>query len=160
MNKKVVYWDSNIFLMLFNEDGSSNEWQDCKAVWVDAQKGGTFIATSTLTIAEVIYAKGTPKMDLSKRPFMTNFFRQECISLKSLTRDVAEIARDIVWDLNIKAKDAVHVATCAFCKIGEMHSFDKDLLNKNKISIKDFDIEVRKPYGPQELPFKDQKELF
>lgn len=129
------------FLALCNQE----QLEDCAAVWLDATKGLVHIVTSTLTIAEVIYMKGTPKLDPSKRSFMTNFFRRKFISLIPVTRSVAELARDIVWDFNIHPKDAVHVATCVACKVGEMHSFDKVLVSKDRLDINGFEIAVEHP---------------
>ena len=47
------------------------------------------------------------------------FFKNEYISVQNVTREVAEVARDLVWDKKIKPKDAVHVASAiaAGCQI-------------------------------------------
>lgn len=113
--------------------------------------------TSTLTTAEVIFMKGTPKLDPSKRVLVGNFFRQHFISQKPLTREIAELARDVVWDSNIKPKDAVHVATCAYYKIRVMHSFDTDLFGKDIIDVNGFKISVHHPnVGTQmEIPIEN-----
>ncbi|MBU2840249.1 type II toxin-antitoxin system VapC family toxin [Acidithiobacillus thiooxidans] len=105
----VVYWDSDAFLALINEDKLPAELADCNDVWATCEKGLLHIVTSTLTTAEVIHKKGTPKLDPSKRQLVSNFFRQDFISQKPLTREIAELARDVVWDSNIHPKDAVHV---------------------------------------------------
>jgi predicted nucleic acid-binding protein len=111
--KKLVYWDSDAFLRIINDDGNdpTSDNQGCRDVWAACQKGTTHIITSTLTVAEVLFRKGTPKLDPKFRPTLNNFFLQNFISLKPLTREIAELARDIVWDTNIKPKDAIHVAT-------------------------------------------------
>lgn len=143
----VVYWDSDAFLALINGDKSPAEIQGCNDVWAACEKGLIHIVTSTLTTAEVIHKKGTPKMDPSKRQFVSNFFRQEFISQKPLTREIAELARDVVWDSNIAPKDAIHVATCAYFKIRELHSFDGNLVGKAKIDVVGFELTVCKPHG-------------
>lgn len=143
--KQVVYWDSDAFLALINEDKSSEEMAGCNNVWAMCEKGLIHIVTSTLTTAEVIHKKGTPKLDPAKRPFVSNFFRQDFISQKPLTREIAELARDVVWDSNINPKDAVHVATCAYYKIRTMHSFDGNLSGKSEIKVNGFTIYVSKP---------------
>ena len=122
--RKVVYWDSAVFLAFINGDKSPEEMSKCNDGWMAAEKGLIHIVTSVFTSTEVIYAKGSPKLDLAKRPLVSNFFRQIFISQEPLTREIAELARDVVWDNAIRPKDAIHVATAAYFKIGEFHTFD------------------------------------
>lgn len=143
----VVYWDSDAFLALINEDKSISEMMGCNDVWASCEKGLMHIVTSTLTTAEVIHKKGTPKLDSTKRQLVSNFFRQDFITQKPLTREIAELARDVVWDSNILPKDAVHVATCAYFRIRELHSFDGNLISKGKIDVAGFELSVLKPHG-------------
>ena len=144
---RVVYWDSDAFLALINEDKPPAELQGCNDVWAACEKGLVHIVTSALTTAEVIHKKGTPKLDPSKRQLVSNFFRQDFISQKPLTREIAELARDVVWDSNIAPKDAVHVATCAYFRIRELHSFDRNLVDKGKIDVAGFELTVQNPHG-------------
>lgn len=141
----VVYWDSDAFLALINEDKSSSEMAGCNDVWSVCKKGLLHIVTSTLTTAEVIHKKGTPKLDPEKRSLVSNFFKQDFISQKPLTREIAELARDVVWDSNINPKDAVHVATCAYYKTRLLHSFDKNLVGKGTIIVNGFSMKVSNP---------------
>ena len=69
----VVYWDSNAFLAMINEGKSSAEMAGCNNAWAACEKGLLRIVTSTFTTAEVIYMKGTPKLDPSKRVLVGNF---------------------------------------------------------------------------------------
>jgi len=126
MAKEVIYWDSDAFIGLINKEIGKVE--ACEDVWAVAQKGQLVIVTSTLTSAEVIYSKGVPKMDIAKRPRIRNFFRDSFIVQKPLTRKIAELATDVVWDCSIKAKDAIHVATAAYYGIAVIHTYDEDLL--------------------------------
>lgn len=140
-----VYWDSDAFLALINEDKTSAEMAGCNNAWTACDKGLLHLVTSTLTTAEVIHKKGTPKLDPSKRILVGNFFRQHFISQKPLTREIAELARDVVWDSNIMPKDAVHVATCAFFKIRKLHTFDKNLIDKGIIDVNGFKLTALMP---------------
>jgi predicted nucleic acid-binding protein len=159
----VVYWDSNAFLALINADGSTAEMAGCNNAWAACEKGLLHIVTSTLTTAEVIYMKGAPKLDPDKRPLVSNFFRQHFISQKPLTREIAELARDVVWDSNIRPKDAVHVATCAYYKIKVLHSFDTDLYAKGTINVNGFEIAVAHPQAinpkQMEMPIEDPNKV-
>jgi predicted nucleic acid-binding protein len=147
MARRLVYWDSDAFLALLNGDKTASEMQGCLDVWTLGQKGLIHIVTSTLTVAEVIHMKGTPKLDPTKRHLVSNFFRQHFISLKPLTREIAELARDVVWDSNIRPKDAVHVATAGYYKLRELHSFDGNLVGKQVVSVQGFDIAVKEPHA-------------
>lgn len=152
-----VYWDSDAFLRVINgeEDRAFNADSEnarkildsCQDVWSQAQKGVIHIVTSTLTVAEVIHKNSTPKLDPKHRKEINNFFLRSFISLKPLTREIAELARDVVWDNNIKAKDAVHVATCAHFKIEELHSID--LSKHGTIKINGFSINAIIPSPKQ-----------
>lgn len=156
--RSVVYWDSDAFLALINEDKSPTKLAGCNDVWASCEKGLLLIVTSTLTTAEVIHKKGTPKLDPTKRHLVSNFFRQDFISQKPLTREIAELARDVVWDSNILAKDAVHVATCAYYKIRLLHSFDADLVGKGTIDVNSFTINVSYPQhaaAQHEIPIEN-----
>lgn len=89
---------------------------------------------------------------------MNNFFRAAHIIQKPLTRVIAELARDVVWDSNVKPKDAVHIATSAYSKIKEFHTFDEGLLNSKSITAYGFIVSIQKPYAPRQLELTDAKE--
>lgn len=151
MPRQLVYWDSNAFLGLINKDTEPGHCAACEDVWVAAERGLILIVTSVFAVAEVIYMKGTPKLDPSKRGLVSNFFRAGHIVQKPVTRMIAEIARDIVWDLNIKPKDAIHVATAGYYKIGTFHTFDRGLLDLKTITINNFALVIREPYAPRQM---------
>lgn len=153
--RKAVYWDANVFLALLNEDKPIDEMDGCNAVWTAAQKGRLLIVTSTWINAEVIYMKGSPKLDPKKRPRVNNFFRHPFILQRPLTRQISELARDVVWDTAVKPKDAVHIATSAFHGVEIFHTFDNGLLTIGSIVVNDFTVECRKPtwHFQKEMPF-------
>jgi predicted nucleic acid-binding protein len=156
MARQIVYWDSVAFLGLLN--GEPDKVPSCEDVWKAGERGLLMIVTSTLTVAEVIYAKGASKLDASKRPAVNNFFRAAHIIQKPLTRAIAELARDVVWDSNVKPKDAVHIATSAYYKIKEFHTFDEPLLKAKSISVNGFVVGTQKPYAPRQLDLPDGSE--
>jgi predicted nucleic acid-binding protein len=150
--KQPIYWDSDAFLGLIN--GEPDKLQECTEVWDEAQKGVFQIVTSTLTVAEVVYMKGTPKLDPAKRPAVSAFFRAAWITQRPVTRVIAELARDVVWDNSIKPKDAIHIATAAVDKIETFHTFDRDLLKMGTVTIAGFTVKIDRPFGTgqQKLP--------
>lgn len=127
----------------------------CNDVWAAAKMGRLVIMTSTLTNAEVIYMKGTPKLDPAKRPLISNFFLQDFIIQHPVTRRISEMARDVVWDTGVKPKDAVHIATAAFHSIRVFHTFDGQLLGASPIDVQGFTVECRLPTWQvqQEIPY-------
>jgi len=146
----IVYWDANAFLALINADKSPEEMLGVNGVWTAAEKGQTKIVTSTLTIAEVIHKKGAPKLDPSHRPQINSFFRQSFIVLRPVTRQIAEMARDIVWDTAVKPKDAIHVATAAFDKIVWLHTFDGGMIAATGMVVQGLSMNCMKPaWHPQ-----------
>lgn len=148
MARRVVYWDSAAFLALINKDKDERQNGMCEAVWNSAAKGEIHIVTSALSAAEVIYMKGVPKLDPAKRALVGNFFRQQHLSQKSVTRMIAELARDVVWDTSVKPKDAIHVATACFYKIAEFHTYDDGLLKLQNCTVNGFTLKIVEPYQP------------
>lgn len=151
MAREAIYWDSNAFLALLNQEAGKTE--KCEDVWVGAENGLFLIATSTLTVAEVIYMKGVPKLDPAKRPKVNSFFRASHIVQKPLTRTIAELARDVVWDLGIKPKDAIHIATAVYYKIQKFHTFDDLLLNQKSVALSGFTVSIQKPHAQRQMGF-------
>jgi predicted nucleic acid-binding protein len=143
--KRFVYWDSDAFLGIINEE--ADKLPDCSDVWREAQQGTFQIVTSTLTVAEVSFMKGVPKLDPAKRQLVANFFRSPWITQRPVTRMVAEMARDVVWDNAIKPKDAIHIASAAMDKIAEFYTFDNVLLNKTSVNVAGFVVNISRPKG-------------
>ena len=59
------YWDSDAFLGYFNQE--ADKVGKCEGVLAAAEKQRILIVTSALTLAEVLWIKGQPKMDPAKR---------------------------------------------------------------------------------------------
>lgn len=156
MARESIYWDAVAFLGMLNDEPDKS--QKCDDVWVAAEKGHFLIVTSCLTIAEVIYIKGTPKLDQSKRVRVSAFFRAPHIAQRPVTRAIAELARDVVWDCNVKPKDAIHVATAAFHKIKTLQTFDDGLLKQKVINVGGFDVTCMEPHAPRQLEIKTADE--
>lgn len=146
MARYFVYWDTNAFLGLINYE--SDKVPECVPVWRAAETGTFLIVTSALTVAEVIYAKGTPKLDPAKRERVNLFFRAQHLVLVPLTRVIGELSRDIVWDTPIKPKDAVHVATAAYSELDTCYTYDGDLLALGAVTVKDRIIHLKRPTPP------------
>ena len=143
MGVELRYWDANAFLAYFQEEGGRVD--SCEAVLEEAEKGKLLIVTSALTLAEVLALRGAKK--LSPKPSLKrkviDFFKNEYISVQNVTREVAELARDLVWDKGIKPKDAVHVASAIVAEVAAFETYDGPLIRKGKKL--DGDIVFREP---------------
>lgn len=158
MARDQFYWDSNSFSGYLNDE--ADKVVDCESVLKEAEKGHIFLVTSALTLAEVLFIRGGPKLPPEKREVVEIFFKADYITVRNVTRATSELARDIFWDHGIKPKDAVHVATACLYKIPVFHTFDGDLLAKDGIEINGYALRIEKPHVPyqQELPIEERSD--
>jgi predicted nucleic acid-binding protein len=120
----------------------------CEQVLIDADAGNATIITSALTIAEVLAVKGKKPIPKDRRNLVTAFFKRDYIEVLSITRRMAEAARELVWDAGIDPKDALHVATAISADLTEIHTFDVKLTESvNKFSSGK--ITASRPYVAQ-----------
>jgi predicted nucleic acid-binding protein len=129
------YWDANAFLAYFQEE--EGRVDSCEAVLEMAEQGRVLIITSALTLAEVLALRGTrrltPNPKMKKK--VIDFFKNEYIAVQNVTREVAELSRDLVWDHGIKPKDAIHVASALASDVSMFETYDRPLMNKgNKVT--------------------------
>jgi predicted nucleic acid-binding protein len=123
-----VYWDSNCFLCLLQEEAGAPR---CDQVLQDAQDGKIIIVTSSLTLAEVLKMKGKVPIPKEQQDTVVNFFLSEYIVVRNATRKTSELARDLIWNHGIDFKDAIHVASALENKLTMMHTFDNGLIRKS-----------------------------
>lgn len=132
MSSERRYWDSDCFLAwLQNETGKADA---CREVLEAADEGKILLVTSALTLAEVLYLRGRRPIAKARKDIVVDFFKNDYIAVRNVTRHVAELARELVWDQGIKPKDAVHVATALEARLSLMNTFDQNLLKKSPIS--------------------------
>lgn len=124
----------------------------CQEVIGEASKGEVLIVTSTLSIAEVLWVKGKEKIPEKDRQLVRDFFRHEWIFVHEVDRKIAHSAQDVVWDYNVRPKDAVHVATAMAVEADCLDTFDDGLLNHSG-QIGDPGLLVCKP-GAADTLFK------
>lgn len=143
MERESVYWDSNAFLGYLKEE--SDKVETCGHVLQAAENGLLVIVTSAFTLAEVIYLKGSTKLPTEQRAKVDAFFKAEFISVRNVTRTTAELASDLVWDHNIRPKDAIHVATACLYKVPVLHTYDDKLLASSGLTVAGHKLEITKP---------------
>lgn len=153
MSRDLRYWDSAVFLAYFLEE--PDRVDHCAALLEDAENGEILIVTCALTLAEVLALRGQPRLPPApalKRK-VTEFFKNEYISVQNVTRQVAEVARDLVWDHDIAPKDAVHVAACLVVEAPILETYDRPLIGKSgKIGNPPLIIREPPPPAAPKLP--------
>lgn len=102
--------------------------QNAKGVMEAIEKKEVKIVTSALTIAEVLYIKGHPKITREKSQKIIRFFESASIILVNVDRKIAEMAREYIWDFSVHHKDAIHLASAIHAKIEIFDTFDEKSL--------------------------------
>lgn len=123
------YWDSDCFLgYLQAEDGKADR---CRAVLDLADKGDIEIVTSAFTITEVLKLRPKDELPASRRAQVEAIFARKSIATITVTRRIAEDARDLVWDYGINPKDAIHVASARAAGATVLNTFDRGLISNS-----------------------------
>ena len=129
MTVEKIYWDSDCFLgHLQDEDGKAEK---CDGVLQRAERGEVLIVTSALTLAEVLWMRNAPRLPKEKAELVQKFFRRSYIRVYNVSRKIAEAAQVYVWENNIEAKDAIHVATAIHLDAGALETFDAKLIGNS-----------------------------
>lgn len=142
------YWDSNAFIGWLAEEPDKAD--ECRAVIRAAEEGKTQLVTSALTVAEVLWLRGEPRIPAESAEKVQRFFEHEYIVVNDLDRRLAEHAQRLVWHQDIKPKDAVHVATAIDAGVDRMETFDEGLIKKSG-TVGDPPLEIGRPNEPGTL---------
>ncbi|MGN6663501.1 MAG: type II toxin-antitoxin system VapC family toxin [Solirubrobacterales bacterium] len=145
------YWDSCVFLGWLKAE--PDKLPQCEAALREAEAGKLKIITSTLTLAETLYlVKGEQPVSAQTREAVRGFFENDYIELAELDRPTAELAQDVVWEFDVKHKDAVHVATAVKLReriaIEQLDTFDGPLASLNG---KIHSLPIGQPNLPEDL---------
>ena len=150
-------WDSNAFLGWLAEEPDKIDY--CRPVITAAEAGRVRILTSALTIPEVLWIKGRDRMPADSAAKVEAFFRHEWTLVRELDRFMAEDARALVWNHNVKPKDAVHVATALKrdVPIEQLDTFDGPLIRLSS-KLGDPPLIIGKPSMESSLPLFESDE--
>ena len=151
MTRGLRYWDSNAFLAYFHEEAGRVD--SCEAILAEAESGKILIVTCALTLAEVLALRGEPRLPptTEMKRKVIDFFKNEYVAVVNVSREVAELARDLVWDHGVKPKDAVHVASALVAQAPIFETFDKPLIRKSKTLGGNPPMVIREP-PPSQAP--------
>jgi predicted nucleic acid-binding protein len=103
-------WDACNWISLIAED-EIHRADVCHCILDDAARGTGVILTSAFTLAEVMKARGTPRLTENQELTIVRFFEHSYILVHDVTRSVAEAARRLSREHGLKPPDAVHLAT-------------------------------------------------
>jgi predicted nucleic acid-binding protein len=122
------YWDSNCFIGWLDDE--EDKAGACGTVIREAEAGNLRIVTSVLTLAEVLYLKRSSLPTREQAETIEQFFEHEWIILSNVDRDIAELARRVIWESGVKPKDAIHVASALDAEVEQFDTFDVDLIRR------------------------------
>lgn len=144
MAAELIYWDSDAYLGWLQEEPSKVEL--CDGTFHRAQMGEVIIFTSALTLAEVLWRRGGPRLPRDKADMLNRFFRRSYFRVRNVTRKIAEQAQQLYWTNGIAPKDAIHVATALSESLVLMETFDAELLKKSGL-LGSPPLVIRQPIG-------------
>lgn len=143
----IRYWDSVCFLGWFNDE--PDKQSQCETVIKAAESGLVIIATSAISLTEVIKIKGYNALTKDKEETIAKFFRHPYISIRNVDPFIARRARQLIWENeHLKPKDSIHLATAIHYKLPFLDTFDSDLTKL------DGEIDGAPKIGPPKLPMQ------
>jgi predicted nucleic acid-binding protein len=93
MSIEKIYWDSDCFLGHLKADQEKASKSD--GVIERAERGDVLIMTSALTLAEVLWLRGGPRLTSDKASLVQKFFRRSYIRVYNVTRKISESALSV-----------------------------------------------------------------
>jgi len=149
------YWDSSCFLAWLKKE--PDKIDDCRGVIQGCENGQIKLITSTLTIAEVLYLKHNQKIPKTESGLIRDFFEHRYIITVAVDRTIAEKAQDLVWDYEIKPKDAIHAASAILSGTKILDTFDPDFLTFGK-KTQNLNLQIGKPCFSYQYKINDKEE--
>ena len=119
-----VYWDSNCFIAVLASE--IERIDTCLAIILRAERGEIEMITSYLALVETVKVPGADDMEAEEQ--IRQFFDNPFIRKVELEGRIAQEARRLQRVTNLKANDAVHLATALFVGADVLHTYDTDLL--------------------------------
>jgi predicted nucleic acid-binding protein len=145
MSVELIYWDSATFLAYFQQEPGRVDL--CRGTLERAEAGEVGIVTSTLTIAECLWLRGSVPIPRNRAQIVRQFFRKSYIRMRNVTRKTSELAQDLVWDHGVRPKDAIHIATALEASVTVIETFDLPFIGKSGL-IGSPALIIRMPIAP------------
>lgn len=150
------YWDSSCFLGWLKKE--EDKYLTCKGVIQKAEKDEILILTSAFTLVEVLYLNHEAKIPPKEASIVSKFFENEYIRTVALDRIIAEKAQSLVWDHNIKPKDAAHIATAIHLGLDIFDTFDDRLISRANGKIGNPPLRINKPDVEYQMEINDNSD--
>lgn len=163
-NKPIrIYWDSCVYIDCIQQTPGRHDVLD--EIIEEAKNNRIILVASTLVLAEVSKLDGLTISIAEQARKIRDFFENNFIQVRGVTRRIAEEASDLGRKHSIKPADAVHVATALDYECVSLQTFDgvpkchgKLIGLDGKIGNPPLKIEV--PRVIEEGDSQGQKELF
>ena len=131
-NPRKLYWDSSVWIALIK--GEVVKGVDrClvpRMILEDALNGDVTLYISRLTIVEVHKKRNYSSLTKEEDDrVQVDFFKHEYIKKIDVDYWVAENARHIAWEYNLRPNDAIHVASALKVNAEILHHWDGDFGN-------------------------------
>jgi len=131
------YFDSCIFVYIIT--GNPHFEPQCSAAVYAAEQGQFTLATSMLTLIEVIKDQSgphTPSPEIQQK--IADFFEHDYVLMVQATRSIMVRARELCWkygSINLRGNDAVHLASAIYTGCTTLYTFDGTLLKTSEPGI-------------------------
>lgn len=161
-NPDFVYLDSNFYLGFLIGDRPNGE--TLRLILEAWDRGEVQVATSALTIAEVLHLRrgdGQDRLRLppEMQPRIDDLFRpsgRRRLLVVNVTRSLAKESRELVWDHGIEPKDAIHVRSALTVGAPVMFTSDRALLRKDRRVGGDPPLRIEEPRWVVQTSFLDR----
>ena len=160
-NKPIpIYWDSCVYIDCIQQTPGRHDVLD--DIIEKAKNNRIILVASALVIAEVTTLKESGLEIAEQAQKIRDFFENDFISVRGVTRRVAEEAADLGRKYSIKPADAVHVVTALHGNCASLQTFDGTSSRRRKLLALDGKIgnpplAIELPQVPQE---GEQGQLF
>lgn len=153
--KQILYWDANCFLGFLKEE--QDKIKQCRGTTERAKEGNLIIVTSAITLIEVVKLDKQLHLKAKDEKTIRDFFKNPYIYIHNVDREVATIARDLIWKHSLSQRDSIHIATALKLKLDKMHTFDESLYKlDNKYGNPK--LQICKPDIEHQMEFDDLNE--
>ena len=131
-NKPIpIYWDSCVYIDCIQQ--TPERYDVLAEIVTEAQNGKIVLVASALIVAEVSKLAGLGVEIAEQTNRIRLFFENDFISIRNVTRRVAEDAARFGREHSIKPADAVHVATALHYECVSFQTYDGESKCRGKL---------------------------